>query len=205
MTPDLRLTEDERGTIRYYDEHAEEFCAQSVGLDLSSIYPHFLEHIPAGGHILDAGCGSGRDSLYFKRYGYLVTAFDASEALVQYSSELLGQEVLHLTFDQVTFMDEFDGVWACASLLHIPPSKAAETFTRLANALKSGGVLFAALKHGSGQREMRGRMFTFYDEDSLKELIDRTELLEVMRIWGNEYVRGDGEREKWINLLAKKG
>lgn len=200
----LSLTDSELKTIRYYDENAEYYYAQTVGLDLCHLYAPFMTHIPDGGRILDAGCGSGRDSLYFKRHGYSVTAFDASKAMVRFSSELIGQAVLHLTFDEIAFEKEFDGVWACASLLHVPRSKAAETITRLANALKGGGVLYVSLKRSSGQQVMKGRTYTFYDEASLSVLLRNIGTLELIGPWGSQDTRADRGGEEWINVLAKR-
>src|SRR4051794_32480007 len=101
-------------TVAYYDTHAAEYVANTVDLDLSALYKPFLALIPAGGRVLDAGCGSGRDGLYFKRNGFDVTAFDASSEMVRAGSELLGQPVLNLTFQELDFRNEFDGIWACA-------------------------------------------------------------------------------------------
>jgi 2-polyprenyl-3-methyl-5-hydroxy-6-metoxy-1,4-benzoquinol methylase len=204
MKTDLHLTDAEMKTIRYYNEHTNDYCAETVGLNLHHLYSSFLAHIPVGSHILDAGCGSGRDSLYFKRCGYRVTAFDASDSMVQFSSELLGQKVLHLSFDQVIFNNEFDGVWACASLLHVPRTKATEIVSRLVNALKSGGMIYASLKRGSGQQAMKGRMYTFYDDASLRKLLSSVDDLELIRLWGTEDTRKDRGEEAWINVLAKR-
>ncbi len=67
-------------THSYYEQNAEQFFADTVDVDMSVLYARFLESIPAGGYILDAGCGSGRDSKAFASSGYRVAAFDASPA-----------------------------------------------------------------------------------------------------------------------------
>src|SRR5689334_13773163 len=63
-------------TLRYYDQHAAEFCARTVDVDMSALHAGFLAHIRPGGRILDAGCGSGRDSLAFIQQGYDVVSMD---------------------------------------------------------------------------------------------------------------------------------
>jgi len=75
--------------------------------------------ISAGGRILDAGCGSGRDSLAFMRKGYQVVSIDASGEMVAAASRLTGQSAVLMRFDEVAFDGEFDADWACASLLHV--------------------------------------------------------------------------------------
>jgi SAM-dependent methyltransferase len=79
----------------------------------------FEAYISKSGRILDAGCGSGRDSHAFKQHGYSVVAFDASTEMCRMASKLIRQKVLLMRFDGMDFEDEFDGVWACSSLLHV--------------------------------------------------------------------------------------
>jgi 2-polyprenyl-3-methyl-5-hydroxy-6-metoxy-1,4-benzoquinol methylase len=77
---------------------------------MENLYQPFLELIPDGGRILDAGCGSGRDTKYFKNQRYSVVAFDYSEEIVRLASEYINQPVLHMSFDHVEFENEFDGI-----------------------------------------------------------------------------------------------
>ena len=106
-------------TIDYYNINAEKFYNNTVGIELNDFYIKFLKYIPDGGKILDLGCGSGRDSLYFLQKGYDVTAVDASEKMVKLSSELTKNKTLYLRIQDIDFQNQFDGIWACASLLHI--------------------------------------------------------------------------------------
>ena len=93
--------------------------------------------MPAKARILDAGCGSGRDSLYFKNQGLEVVAFDASIEMVKISSQLLDSPTRHLTFQDIAFHDEFDGVWASASLLHTPYDELFSVMRRLHHVSKA--------------------------------------------------------------------
>jgi SAM-dependent methyltransferase len=86
---------------------------------VSALYIAFLREIPEGGAILDAGCGSGRDSLAFLRRGYRVVLIDASREMVAAATKHTGQQALFLRFDEIDFTDEFDGIWAYGSLLHV--------------------------------------------------------------------------------------
>ncbi len=123
-------------TIDYYNQNAERFFNETIGIEMESLYERFLTLLPEKVTILDAGCGSGRDSLYFKREGYQITAFDGSLELTRLASKALKHPVLHLTFQQIEFEKEFDGVWACASLLHIPRNEMSDVLSRLSNSLK---------------------------------------------------------------------
>jgi 2-polyprenyl-3-methyl-5-hydroxy-6-metoxy-1,4-benzoquinol methylase len=110
-------------TVAYYNDHAASFFADTVNVDMAELHSRFLMHVPAGGLILDAGCGSGRDSRAFMAQGYRVRAFDASPELARLASELLGQPVATRTFDHVDETACYDGIWACASLLHLREQK----------------------------------------------------------------------------------
>src|SRR5262245_39734911 len=94
-------------TLNYYQQNAEQYYQETVTLDLSHLYGPCLSLLPEGGKILDAGCGSGRDSLYFKHQGFQVTAFDACAAFVELSTKLIEQPVLHLSYQELSFEDEF--------------------------------------------------------------------------------------------------
>lgn len=105
-------------TIDYYNKHAEEFTASTFEVDMESLYQPFLAELPEGTRILDVGCGSGRDTLAFKKKGYQVDAIDYSEELVKKASRLTGISIKLKSFYEVDDYEAYDGIWACASLLH---------------------------------------------------------------------------------------
>src|SRR4051794_32080274 len=141
-------------TIGYYDRNAAEFAAQMANLDLEPLYQRFLRHVRPGGRILDAGCGVGRDALAFAQRGYEVVAFDASEAMVRLARERVGNRaVVHLMrFRDLQWQNEFDGIWTCASLLHVPKLSFTDVTTRLAMALRPEGVWYMSFKLGTEER-----------------------------------------------------
>ncbi len=191
-------------TSRYYEEHAKEFYDQTVSVNMASVYPAFLEEIRPGGHILDAGCGSGRDTLYFRDHGYQVTAFDACEKLAALASNLTGQNVLTLRFEEITFEGIFDGVWACASLLHISRGGMDAVMVKLTDALKPNGVMFVSFKLRNGEWEQNGRFFNGYDQHSFGALVQQHDALSVVSVWVSEDVRPERSREKWLNALLRR-
>ena len=107
-------------SIDYYNKYAAKVFEETVDQDMSEIRTEFLNLLEEGDTILDLGCGSGRDSLIFYELGYDVTAMDASEEMCKLAEIHTGLEVLNMTFEEMDFDSVFDGIWACASLLHVP-------------------------------------------------------------------------------------
>ena len=107
-------------SIDYYNKYAAKEFEETVNQDMSGIMKEFLDLLEEGDTILDLGCGSGRDSLSFYELGYDVTPLDASEEMCKLAEIHTGLEVLQMTFEQMDFDNVFDGIWACASLLHTP-------------------------------------------------------------------------------------
>jgi SAM-dependent methyltransferase len=203
MMDGKQLADALEATRDYYEARADEFDARTRGREMADLYGAFLPLIPAGGHILDAGCGPGRDSTAFLAHGYRVTAFDASEAMVRLATVRLAQPVLRLSFEQLRFDREFDGVWACASLLHVPREQILDALARLRRALVPGGVLFASFKTGTAEELREDRLFTDYDEDTLRQLLESRRRWIVERLWTNIEVRPDREVH-WTNVLARR-
>ncbi len=191
-------------TLSYYETNAGRFFEDTRKVDMSLLYKPFLSRLPVDGHILDAGCGSGRDSLFFLRKGYEVTALDASEALANLASQYISRPVLRMSFDQIEFEDCFDGVWACASLLHIPRRRILEVFDRLSRSLKPSGVLYASFKYGDEEGMRDGRFFSNYREDSFRGLLQGFHDLEAVQLWRTNDSRSGRCETTWLNVLLQK-
>lgn len=191
-------------SISFYNENADDFVAGTLNVDMGELYSRFLTKIPKGGLILDAGCGSGRDSLYFLKHGYEVTAFDGSCEMAKRSSALTGLEVLHLTFDELEFTETFDGVWACASVLHVPKNLQAAAIKKLSQATKVNGILYLSYKYGHGEESRKGRHFTNFTKESFGELIGYCPSLRIVEMWKTGDVRPGREDEMWLNIVLKK-
>lgn len=189
-------------TISYYDEHAKEFCEATVNADMSFCRDKFIEYLAPGAHVLDAGCGSGRDSRVFLDTGFQVTAMDASKGVCVEAEKLLRQEVLCLPFEELVFENEFDGIWACASLLHVEKSEMGYVLLKLRSALKKEGILYASFKYGEGEKVINDRFFNYYNEESLKELLEKQGFA-ICELFTTDDVREDRAGEKWINVIAK--
>jgi SAM-dependent methyltransferase len=190
--------------IDYYQQNAGTFCADTVEVDMTPLYRRFLRLLPERARILDAGCGSARDARAFAEVGHQVTAFDASPALVALAEAYLGQPVKCLRFQEIAWQDAFDGIWACASLLHVPASELPDVMARLCRALEPGGILYASFKYGSGEREHHGRRFTDLDEAGLAALLRQVPGLEPEETWTTADLRPGREAERWLNTLLRR-
>jgi SAM-dependent methyltransferase len=191
-------------TVAFYDTHAEQYVRDTIGIGMEDLYEPFLALVPAGGHILDVGCGSGRDSLAFLRRGYRVTAIDISAVMARLASERTGQVVAVLRVQDLTCENEFDAIWACASLLHVPAGEMDDVFARLTRALRPGGIWYLSFKQGESEEVRDGRFFNDYMEEGLRQLIQRHPQLTLLRVWLTEDMRPAQRRHKWVNGLVRK-
>ena len=138
-------------TIADYDGNSAAFQARTLGIDMTHLHAPFLRELPPGSHVLDLGCGVGRDARAFLAEGHTVTAVDASSEMVRIATEVTGRPALHMRFDELPFVKEFDGVWACASLLHVPKAEMPAVLARVARSLRLGGVLQLSVKYGESE------------------------------------------------------
>lgn len=189
-------------TIRYYDENAEDFIAGTLQADMRATRERFLALLQPGALILDLGCGSGRDSKAFLEQGYQVEAIDGSQELCSAASRLTGLVVRHQTFDQLQEDEKYAGIWACASLLHVPKSDMPAILERVRAALKPHGIVYISVKEGECDDLRKGRHFADYREEEFISLIE-TQKLEVIEHWNSEDVR-PARSEHWINVLARR-
>ena len=187
-------------TIRYYDEHAKEHADRTVSVDMHQAYEQILESVPRGGKILDAGCGSGRDTKFFADRGYQVTAIDASPGYADETFQRTGISVRVLTFQELDYESAFDGIWASASLLHVPRIQFVEVLNRLANALKRTGVMYVSVKEGTEERfDENNRYFNDMTEVTFRQQVSKTSSLTVVKLW---LTKGRVEvNQTWVSAM----
>ena len=138
----------EKETLRFYDQNSEEFTAGTLAADMSQARSRFTAHLPPKGIILDLGCGAGRDAKAFLDAGFRVDAVDGSAELCASASAYTGIPVKQMLFSELDACERYDGIWACASILHLPKAELADVIGKIAKALKTGGVLYTSFKIG---------------------------------------------------------
>lgn len=193
-------------TLDYYNQHANEFVENTFHAQISQSLERFIHLLPKKAHILDVGCGSGRDSLYFLNQGYSVVSFDASEEVAKIAEKTIQHPVLVQDIETMPWNNEFDGVWAMASLLHLPKEKLFLAITHCVKALKSeeSGYFFASFKIGSGEYyDEKRRFFSYYQPEELKEILDNTDYFTNITYDINEDSLGRAGLS-WISFFAEK-
>ena len=191
-------------TKQYYKDNSREFFDSTVIADVSPLYERFLKYLPAGAHILDLGCGSGRDTKAFLDRGYFVDAVDGSEELCALAGEYTGIEIKCMDFTAIDCKEQYDAIWACASLLHIPSEQLPGLFARLKEALRQGGVFYMSFKYGDFEGERDDRFFNDMTSDKFHPILEQVPELALVEEWESEDVR----REKmvhWYNVILRKG
>lgn len=179
----------------YYHDHAEEYIASSLATDMRGVYPLFLSAL-RGKRLLDVGFGSGRDMAYFQGLGYEVEGIDPEEKFVAHARS---QGLNAFLGDVRSFVPahRYDGIWACASLLHLSKADMEEALGEMKGWLAPGGVLFVSLKDGEGETiDELGRVMTYVDEAFLKER--GFEILSRSK-------DASGRNLTWLNALYRRG
>jgi len=126
-------------TLNYYNANAQDFVQGTVGVDFHITQDRFLAQLVAGACILDFGCGSGRDTKYFLERGYAVEATDGSKELCKLASEHTGISVKKMLFDELYAVAKYDGIWACASILHLGWADLVVVMRKMVRAVKGEG------------------------------------------------------------------
>lgn len=193
-------------TLRYYNDarNARAYAERSASADLSAELARFTACLRAGAFVVDLGCGPGRDLEYFAKRGFVVLGVDPSERMCDLARRRTGLPVLcddarHM---RAALPERADGVWACASLLHVPRDQLLDTLRELALSLLPGGVLYASFKHGRHEGvDALGRHETCMDAQLAGDLLQRAWWFRTL---DEPWVTGDAEGRagvEWFNLL----
>ncbi len=190
-------------TLNYYNQNASSFFSGTVNVDMSLLHDRFISALKAGGSVLDAGCGSGRDTKAFLDRGYRVTAFDASIELANLAKTHTGIEVQVRSFFDVKEQAQYDGIWACASLLHMPHDEMPRALTCLWGALRAGGAFYLSFKLGTGERVQDGRHFSDVSDEQLRAWFAALQDVQNIETWISTDQR-PGRTEQWLNALVTR-
>lgn len=189
--------------IKYYDDNSLEFFQSTVNADMTSQYNRFLKYIPDQGTIIDFGCGSGRDAKAFLDRGYKCDAIDGSSELCRLASSFTGIMVKCMDFMSFDEKDKYDGVWACASLLHIQSELLPGLISKMRDSVVDKGVIYVSFKYGNFEGERNGRFFVDMNEERICSLLSKVNNLSVIEEWYSEDVRQTKDT-KWYNIILRK-
>lgn len=194
-----------KNTLDYYDKNIgiyKELWLNDFSKNYNFEIPDiFLSYLEESSHILDLGCGTGRDSKYFLDKGYQVTSIDGSKEMCNVARSLLNREVEQINFLDMNYKNEFEGIFACASLLHLSNEDLLEVLKKISNALKQNGILYTCFKYGDSTRVDKGRFYNDMNEEKFLDLIKNVEDLKIIRSWITEQYKTD---TKFLNYIIKK-
>ena len=191
-------------TIEYYNENVSKFVNDTQDVVFCATQDLFLSYLNEGDSILDFGCGSGRDTKYFLSKGYKVDATDGSEEICKVASDYTGINVKCLLFNELDEIDKYDGIWACASILHLDRDDLIDVFNRIARALKDNGILYTSFKYSEFEGMRNGRYFTDFTIESFNEFQTNIPEFIIEKNWITSDARAGREDEKWLNLIMSK-
>lgn len=163
----------------------------------------FLSALPAGARILELGCGNGMDAEWMLARGFDVDATDGTPELVAEARTRIGARARVLRFDALDARADYDGVWACASLLHVPAAQLSEILDRIHAALRPRGVFVASFKGGTGEgRDGMGRYYN-YPAPTALEAAYRAAGWHDLRLESNMGTGYDAVPTQWLWMTAR--
>ena len=191
-------------TVDYYNKNYYAFVESTQNVDFSDIQNMFIDLLPKEADILDFGCGSGRDAKYFLEHGYHVEAIDGSTELCRLASIYTGIEVRHMLFQELNEREKYDGIWACASILHLNKAELSGVFEKMSRALKKNGIIYTSFKYGDFEGMRNGRYFTDFTIETFSDFIKEVPEIYIEEKWISTDVRPGRNKEKWLNLILRK-
>lgn len=193
-------------TLAHYNERAEAFWEGTRGHDVEQNIEALLRHVSAEtpNRILDFGCGPGRDLATFRGLGHEAIGLEGSPVLAAMAREHSGCDVWEQDFFALQLpAGHFDGIFANASLFHVPCQQLPGVLKALNATLKPGGVLFASNPRGENQEGWsRGRYGAYHDLESWRAFVEAADFAEL-----EVYYRPEGlpiEEQPWLASVWRK-
>lgn len=192
-------------TLEYYENNAhiyKDFWVNEFSKNYDFNIPDiFLSYLNNKSKILDLGCGVGRDSKYFIEKGYNVISIDGSKKMCEIAHQLTGLNVEQVNFLNINYENEFDGVFACASLLHLTNDDLLLVLNKIAKALKDKGVIYASFKLGNKERFDNGKFYNDMTEEKFLNLCNCIKELKIIKTWLTSQYKSEA---KFINYIIQK-
>ncbi|MBO9651984.1 MAG: class I SAM-dependent methyltransferase [Variovorax sp.] len=193
-------------TLAHYDGLAEDFWAATRSHDVSQNIAALLTHIeaPPPWTLLDFGCGPGRDLRTFSQLGHVAIGLEGAPQFAEMARAYSGCEVWQQNFLSLDLpASRFDGIFANASLFHVPHQELPRVLGELRTSLKPGGVLFSSNPRGEGQEGWRGQRYgAFHDLAGWRALMTSAGFVELAH-----YYRPTGlpfEEQPWLASVWRK-
>ena len=199
------LEEIENLTIGHYEDNAESFRIGTKDHDVSQNIAAFLGALPKGKQldILDFGCGPGRDLNVFKQMGHRPTGLDGSKEFCKMTQQLSKFPILHQKFLHLELEDNsFDGVFANASLFHVPSLELSRVLKEIHSALRKGGILFSSNPRGSSEG-WQGQRYGHYMEFEESQIYLKQNGFKIL----DHYYRPSGkprELQPWLAIVSQR-
>jgi len=192
----------DKKTISIYDSKSCEYASLTKVNRPSKHLNEFMNEINLGGTVLDLGCGPGIASAFMKKKGFNVIATDASLEMIKIAKIENGIDALHQSFEEISWTNNFDGIWAHFSLLHARKKMFPIHLEALYKALKPNGVFTIGMKIGKGEkRDNIGRFYSYYSEDQLLKYLKKSGF-KIDNIKYGEDVGLDGKLASWIIIRS---
>lgn len=187
----------------YYESNAERYASETFSADMSEQYQRFLPLLKKGAKILDVGSGSGRDAFYFQKHGYQVTALEPSKNLGREIRKVFSGEIVCSDIQSYQPMERYDGIWACASLIHLQEEEILCFFKKMDMYLSDNGIVYASGKCGISTGEVAdGRFFLEFTEQLVEKILTVNKQLQLEQLWYTEDVRGK-RGFRWLNVVLR--
>lgn len=187
----------------YYESNAEHYAAETFSTDMSEQYQKFLPLLKKEAKILDVGSGSGRDACYFQTHGYQVTALEPSKNLCREIQKVFSGEIVCSDIQSYQPTERYDGIWACASLIHLQEEEVLHFFNKIDEYLNDNGIVYISGKNGFPTGEVEdGRFFLEFTEQLVEKILTVNEQLELEQLW---YTRDASGRKgfRWLNVIFR--
>ena len=185
----------------YYEINAKRYAKETFSADMSEQYNRFLLLLRDQARILDVGSGSGRDACYFQKKGYQVTALEPSKNLCREIRKVFSGEIVCSDIQSYHPDQRFDGIWACASLLHLQEKEVLYFFGNIDRYLNDNGIVYFSGKNGitTGETE-DGRYFLEFTEELMEKILSANEQMRLEEFWYTKDVSGR-KGFRWMNII----
>lgn len=195
----------DRVTMAFYGREAPAYAVRADGIGVPKHLTKFVDALAKGAAVLDLGCGTGRDTLALIEVGLDITAIDGSAAMAREAEKRIGRPVRVQLFEDLNDVNAFDGIWANASLLHVPRAGLPNVLGRVHCALKPGGLLAASFKSGGAEgRDKLGRYYNYLNADELSALLHAAGEWETLDLKEGRGTGYDGTETGWVVVFACK-